>query len=134
MPSRYLIDTDTCVYFLRRREPRVVRRMQAHARHSAISVITLGELEFGRAGSSDPDAVRQSIDLLLDLLQVAPLPAVAAEHYGQIRATLRSRGTPIGNNDLWLASQALAADLILVTNNEKEFRRVPGLRVQNWAR
>ncbi len=134
MPARYLLDTDTCVYFLKRREPRVVRRVQAHARHSAISVITLGELEFGMAGSSDPSAVRQAIDLLAENLEVAPLPVGAAGHYGRIRATLRARGTPIGNNDLWLASQALAADLILVTKSENEFRRVPGLRVENWTR
>jgi tRNA(fMet)-specific endonuclease VapC len=134
MPARYLLDTDTCIYFLRRREPRIVRRLQAHAHHAAISVITLGELEFGRAGSSDPESVREAIDLLTGSFEVAPLPAAAAEPYGRVRAALRARGTPIGQNDLWIAAQALAADLILVTNNEKEFRRVPGLKVQNWAR
>jgi hypothetical protein len=64
MAARYLLDTDTCVYSLERREPRIVRRVQAHAHHAAISVITLSELEFGRAGSSDPGAVREAIDLL----------------------------------------------------------------------
>ena len=65
---------------------------------------------------------------------MAALPAAAAGPYGQIRAALRARGTPIGQNDLWLAAQALATDLVLVTNNEREFRRVPGLKIQNWTR
>jgi tRNA(fMet)-specific endonuclease VapC len=134
MAARYLLDTDTCVYFLKRREPRILRRVQAHAHHAAISVITLGELEFGRAGSSDPGAVRTAIDLLTETFEVAALPAAAAEPYGRVRAALRARGTPIGQNDLWLAAQALAAGLVLVTNNEREFRRVPGLKVQNWTR
>ena len=62
-----------------------------------------------------------------------PLPEKAAEIYGFIRADLESRGEMIGNNDLWIAAHALASGLTLVTNNEKEFRRVPGLKVQNWA-
>lgn len=134
MPVRYLLDTDTCIYVVRRREPRVVRRFAAHARHAAMSVVTLGELEFGAATSSDPGAARAAINLLCEELAVEALPVEAASVYGALRAELRSRGTPIGQNDLWLAAHALAADLVMVTNNESEFRRVPGLKVQNWAR
>jgi tRNA(fMet)-specific endonuclease VapC len=70
---------------------------------------------------------------LLDLLPVLALPETAAEAYGAMRAELQSKGEMIGNNDLWIAAHALAAGLTLVTNNEKEFRRVRGLKVQNWA-
>lgn len=134
MTARYLLDTDTCIYVLRRREPRVVRRFAAHAHHAAISVITLGELEYGAATSSDPAAARAAIELLRETVAVDPLPPDAAGAYGRLRATLRERGTPIGQNDLWLAAHALASDLVMVTNNEREFRRVPGLKVLNWAR
>lgn len=134
MSAKYLLDTDICIYFIRHREPRVVRRVAAHAHHSTISAITLGELQFGRAGSSNPAAVQPAIELLLESFPVAPITADVAEPYGRIRAALRARGTPIGANGLWIAAQALAANLILVTNNEKEFRRVPGLKIQNWAR
>jgi tRNA(fMet)-specific endonuclease VapC len=67
------------------------------------------------------------------LLPALPLPEIAAETYGTIRAELETKGEMIGNNDLWIAAHALAAGLTLITNNEKEFRRVRGLRVQNWA-
>jgi tRNA(fMet)-specific endonuclease VapC len=70
---------------------------------------------------------------LVQLLPALPLPEAAAESYGTIRADLESKGEVIGNNDLWIAAHALASGLTLVTNNEKEFRRVRGLRVQNWA-
>ena len=83
------------------------------------------------------DSQRQlvaAVGAVLETFEVAALPAAAAEPYGRVRAALRTRGTPIGQNDLWLAAQALAADLVLVTNNEREFRRVPGLKIQNWTR
>jgi tRNA(fMet)-specific endonuclease VapC len=70
---------------------------------------------------------------LFQWLPALPLPETAAEAYGNIRAELASKGQMIGNNDLWIAAHALAMGLILVTNNEKEFRRVPGLKMQNWA-
>jgi len=134
MPPKYLLDTDIRIYFIRHREPRLVRRIAAHAHHSVISAITLGGLQFGRAGSSNPAAVQPAIDLLRESFPAAPITAEVAEPYGRIRADLRSRGTPTGANELWIAAQTLAANLILVTNNEKEFRRVPGLKIQNWAR
>jgi tRNA(fMet)-specific endonuclease VapC len=71
---------------------------------------------------------------LLETVQVLPLPLEAARRYGELRAQLQRIGQPIGSNDLWIAAHALADDLTLVTNNEREFQRVPGLRVENWAR
>ena len=70
---------------------------------------------------------------LITLLPALPMPETAAETYGSIRATLEAKGETIGNNDLWIAAHALASNLTLVTNDEREFRRVPGLKVQNWA-
>lgn len=67
------------------------------------------------------------------MIQPSPLPMAAAEHYGDIRATLQKQGLPIGNNDLWLAAHARAEGWTLVTNDAREFARVPGLRVENWV-
>ncbi len=71
---------------------------------------------------------------LMQILPVAPLPGAAGEIYGEVRGELESKGRPIGNNDLWIAAHAMASGLILVTNNEREFRKVKGLKIENWAR
>ena len=70
---------------------------------------------------------------MMQILPLTPLPGTAGAIYGEIRAELEAKGKPIGNNDLWIAAHALAAGLILVTNNEREFRRVKGLKIQNWV-
>ena len=100
----------------------------------AMSVITLGELYFGAEKSHSRAAAQASIERLTASIQVHDLPFDAASHYGQIRASLQSQGQIIGNNALWLAAHARAARMILVTNNEREFNRVPDLRVENWAK
>lgn len=100
----------------------------------AMSVITLGELYFGAEKSHSRSAAQASIERLAASIQVQDLPFDAASHYGQIRARLQSLGQIIGNNDLWLAVHARAAGLILVTNNEREFNRVPDLQVENWVK
>jgi tRNA(fMet)-specific endonuclease VapC len=100
---------------------------------AVLSVITHGEFLYGAAKSAHPPA---ALDRLRELAQFLPpiaLPESAGESYGAIRAELESKGEMIGNNDLWIAAHALAAGLTLVTNNEREFRRVRGLKVQNWA-
>jgi tRNA(fMet)-specific endonuclease VapC len=96
-------------------------------------VITYGELVFGAAKSQQRTAALGRLSELLHWLPALPLPENAGRSYGLIRGDLAERGQMIGNNDLWIASHAVAAELILVTNNEKEFRRVRGLKVQNWA-
>jgi tRNA(fMet)-specific endonuclease VapC len=98
-----------------------------------MSVITLGELRFGAEKSQSRERALASINQLEAVIQVAPLPEAAGEHYGQIRAALQSSGQIIGNNDLWLAAHARSEGWILVTNNEREFVRVEGLQVENWA-
>ncbi|MGH9498013.1 MAG: type II toxin-antitoxin system tRNA(fMet)-specific endonuclease VapC [Terriglobales bacterium] len=134
METRFLLDTNICIYIRQKRPEEVLRRFRSlRAGEAAISVITYGELIFGATKSAQRAAALQQLSELLHWLPALPLPETAGQAYGSIRADLAARGSMIGNNDLWIASHALAAELTLVTNNEKEFRRVPGLKVQNWA-
>lgn len=134
MAARYLLDTNICIYIAKHNPPTVRERFARHrAADLAMSVITLGELRFGAEKSQARERALQVIQTLTDLIQPAPLPQTAANHYGLIRAALQSQGQTIGNNDLWLAAHARAEDWILVTNNEREFARVEGLQVENWV-
>lgn len=131
---RFLLDSDVCIYALERRHPAVAARFERLAAGDAIiSVIAYGELCFGLEKSSQRYDSARNLRALTQIVPVAPLPADAAFEYGAIRAELERAGTPIGSNDLWIAAHARAAGLILVTNNEREFRRVPKLKVQNWT-
>lgn len=134
MATRYLLDSDICIHAVKQRASRLMRRLDANTGRCALSVITYGELCFGRARSARPAETAGNLAALLETVQVLPLPAAAADRYGTLRAQLEQAGRPIGGNDLWIAAHALSAELILVTNNEREFTRVPGLRVENWAK
>ncbi len=134
MAARYLLDSDICVYMLSGRHPNLVRTFDRKLPGQiAVSVIVMGELFAGAEKSRDRLAAKQRIAALASAATVLPLPPEAAEHYGSIRATLERAGTPIGPNDLWIASHAKVEKLILVTNNEREFKRINGLKVENWA-
>jgi tRNA(fMet)-specific endonuclease VapC len=134
MKARYLLDTNICIDIARERPPRVRERFAELAPGEAvISVITWGELRYGAERSARRESVVQSLDEFAGLVPVEPLPKAAGQDYGAIRAALEASGTPIGNNDLWIAAHARAAGLTLVTNNERELRRVPGLEVENWV-
>jgi len=134
MDPRFLLDTNMCIYIRQQRPEQVLRRFRRlRSGEAALSVITYGELLYGAQKSAKRTLALEKLRVLATLLPALPLPETAAESYGIIRARLESLGEMIGNNDLWIASHAIAADLILVTNNEREFRRVPGLRMQNWA-
>jgi tRNA(fMet)-specific endonuclease VapC len=134
MAVRYLLDSDICVYALSGRHPNIVRALDRRLPGQvAVSVIALGELLTGAEKSSDPRAAKQRIAALTSVVDVLPLPPDAAQLYGTIRAELERAGAPIGPNDLWIASHAKAEKLTLVTNNEREFNRVKGLKVVNWA-
>jgi tRNA(fMet)-specific endonuclease VapC len=98
-----------------------------------MSVITLGELRFGAEKSQSRERAMATIQKLESLIPPCALPETAGEHYGQIRAALQGGDATIGNNDLWLAVHARAEGWILVTNNTREFARVPGLQLENWA-
>jgi tRNA(fMet)-specific endonuclease VapC len=132
---RYLLDTDICSYIRRKHPPKVLAHMERlEAGTVGISVITYGELSFGATRSVDAKRSLADLQRFIGIVPVLPLPEAAGDAYGHVRAVLSDRGGLIGPNDLWIAAHALAADLILVTNNEREFRRVGGLKVENWAK
>ena len=129
---RYLLDTNICIYIKNHRPAEVLARFsKLPPGKVAMSAITYGELCFGAEKSSKPKETRQILEHLVALIPVLPLDATASMHYGKIRQSLQASGKPIGNNDLWIAAHALAGKLILVTNNMAEFKRVPGLKVEN---
>jgi tRNA(fMet)-specific endonuclease VapC len=135
--SLYLLDTNTVSYFLRDHSPALSSRLLNTAPEAlAISVITVGELRFGvqRLGvGRRAAALSQRLEQIIESFAILPLPAQAGEHYAATRAHLEANGTPIGGNDLWIAAHALASDMTIITNNLREFQRVPGLRVEDWV-
>lgn len=134
MAPRFLLDTNMCIYIRQKQPKEVLRRFRKlRAGEAGLSVITYGELIYGAEKSAKREAALERLRELITLLPALPMPETAAETHGSIRATLEAKGEMIGNNDLWIAAHALASNLTLVTNNEREFRRVPGLKVQNWA-
>ncbi len=134
MEPRYLLDTNICIYIRQRRPEEVLRRFhKLRPGEAALSVITYGELLYGATKSSQQADALERLRELVHFLPALALPENAAETYGAIRAELELKGEMIGNNALWIAAHALASGFTLVTNHEKEFRRVPGLRIQNWA-
>jgi tRNA(fMet)-specific endonuclease VapC len=135
MNPRFLLDTNICIYIRRRRPPEILRRFRRlEVGEAAISVVTFGELIYGAEKSEQRDAAMRQLEELASLLPVLPLPVDAGRSYGALRAKLETDGRVIGNNDLWIAAHAKVAKLILVTNNEREFQRVSGLEIQNWAK
>ena len=134
MEAQFLLDTNICIYIRRKKPEQVLRRFTSLRQGQAVlSVITFGELIYGAEKSLHrPEALKQ-LQELAELLPVMALPEAAAETYARMRAELERKSTMIGNNDLWISAHAKAAGLALVTNNEREFRRVGGLKIQNWA-
>lgn len=134
MAARFLLDTDICIFIRRRHLPHLQARFDKLADGEAVmSLVTYGELRYGAEKHVNRVAALKTIEELATLITVLPMGPEVSEHYAVLRAELEKSGTVIGNNDLWIAAHALAEGLILVTNNEREFRRVPKLRVQNWA-
>lgn len=134
MQPGYLLDTNICIYIRGRQLPQVMTRFdQLSPGEATISVVTYGELLFGAEKSVNRT---RNMKLIQDLISVIPVRAMTdavAHAYASLRAKLEIKGEMIGNNDLWIAAHAVASGLILVTNNEREYRRVPGLTVENWV-
>ncbi|MCJ2134609.1 type II toxin-antitoxin system VapC family toxin [Methylobacterium sp. J-026] len=138
MTARYMLDTTICIYIRRARPPQVLQRFRALRPHEVVmSPITQGELLFGLEKIRDTpgfDAARRAFADLAQLIPVASLGETTAAQYALFRAKLQKTGSLIGNNDFWIAAHAAALDVILVTNNTREFDRLkPGLKVENWA-
>jgi tRNA(fMet)-specific endonuclease VapC len=131
---RYLLDTNICIYIRKKKPERVSERFhRVGSGEVAISVITYGELLYGANKSAQRARSVATVQEFVSIVPPLPLPENAAEAYGLIRAELEGRGEMVGPNDLWIAAHALASGLTLVTNDEREFRRVRGLKLQNWA-
>ncbi len=129
---RYLLDTDTVIYVIKNRTPGMHEKFVQTAGQLAISAITLAELMFGAENSNQMSRNLAVIDDFCSRLEVLPYADKAAQHYGSIRFVLQKAGKTIGNNDLHIAAHARSEGLILVSNNLREFGRVPGLLLENW--
>lgn len=128
-----MLDTDTCIALIKRRPPGLLQRLQAKTvGEVGISAITLAELRFGVARSQERARNAAALEQFLLPLDIAAFDDDAAETYGQARVQLESRGTPIGPLDTLIAGHALSLDCILVTHNAREFKRVKGLRTEDW--
>lgn len=130
----FLLDTNICIYLIKGRPESVVRELQKHAVGDVgVSTITVAELYVGTAKSQARERSLSALQQFLAPLALADFDSTAAAMYGDVRAYLEKNGTPIGSLDTLIAAHALSLDVTLVTNNEREFRRVPGLQVVNWA-
>ena len=130
----YMLDTDICIYTIKRKPISVVNRLeQLKPGELAMSAITFAELVNGAKKSKYVEANMERLNDLGELIDVRPFDRQAALFYGSVRSSLEKRGEVIGGNDLLIAAHALSLNWTLVTNNEKEFRRIEGLRVENWV-
>ena len=132
--ARYLLDTDTCSYIMKRSSPPVLRRLQTvSVTEVCMSVITKSELLYGVEVSPRRPQDVAALAAFLPYVEVLDFPDHASSHYAEIRADLTKRGVLIGANDLFIAAHARSVGLVLVTNNTAEFGRVRGLAIENWT-
>lgn len=130
----YLLDTDICIYLIKRTYPELNQRVYRAASGSLVlSAVTLAELEYGAAMSQRPAENREALTLFASAFEIVGFDAGDARFFGLIRAALRKSGKPIGPYDLQLAAQCLSRGLTMVTHNAREFLRVPELRVEDWV-
>ena len=131
---RYMLDTNICIYIIKHKPESVYKRLKKiRPEDVCISSITYSELSYGVEKSEQTDRNRLALILMLSNIDILEYDAVAAEEYGDIRARLEKEGTPIGSLDMLIAAHAKASGCTLVTNNQKEFSRVEGLKVENWV-
>ena len=130
---KYMLDTNIVIYVIKRRPIELLEVFNRHAGQMCISSITLAELLHGVEKSAMPDHNLRQIEDFISRLEVLAYGGKAAAHYGEIRANLECKGTPIGVNDLHIAGHARSEGLTLVSNNLREFERVDALRLVNWA-
>ena len=133
---RYMLDTDVCSYLMRRQDRRLLATMQTRVRsgaHLSISAITYAELRLGAERSSDPVKHHAIVGSLCERLSgIRAWDAEAADVYARVQSALLRAGTPIGNNDAMIGAHALSVGYVLVTNNDRHFRNIEGLDIENW--
>lgn len=131
---KYLLDTNICIYTIKKRPPQAYKRLGEQTLGDVgVSTITCCELEYGVAHSSDPQRNRMALHEFLAPLEVLDFTSEVAQIYGGVRTILTRAGTPIGPLDLMIAAHALYLNVTLVTNNVREFSRVPHLKIENWV-
>jgi len=132
---KYMLDTSTCVELIRRQPVKLVKRMSNHsAADFTLSAITVAELQFGVEYSSQAARERSALDKFLTSFLILDFDYDATLAYGKLRAALQAAGTPIGSLDMFIAGHAVSRKLILITHNLKEFKRVPGLKAEDWTK
>ena len=130
----YMLDTNICIYIIKQQPKRVMEKFESLSVGSvAMSLVTLGELEYGALRSSNSKKAMGILEELVNYIPVLPMAESVAKEYADIRADLAAKGTPIGNNDMWIAAHARDLGCTLITNNIKEFVRVSDLQVDNWV-
>lgn len=129
---KFMLDTNIAIYVIKRKPGNLLTVFNRHAGRMSISSITLAELLHGVEKSQQPERNLNQVEDFVSRLEVLDYGVRAAAQYGDIRSDLERRGTPIGVNDLHIAAHARSEGLTLVTNNEREFERIDGLRIENW--
>jgi len=129
----YMLDTNICIYVMKTYPPAILKQFNALAEQLCISSITLGELHYGAEKSARRAENLTAIEHFTARLEVLPFGEKAAAHYGQLRAELERAGTQCGIHDMQIGGHARSEGLIVVTNNRREFLRMPGLRTDNWV-
>jgi tRNA(fMet)-specific endonuclease VapC len=130
-----MLDTNICIYIIKRKPPHVLDRFKkTEISQITISSITLSELLYGVSKSFRPEQNLMALTQFVAPIEILPYGGEAAQYYGNLRAHLEKQGVPIGSLDMLIAAHALSISGTLITNNEKEFNRVPNLNIENWVR
>ena len=131
----FMLDTDICIYIIKRKPAGVLKRLESlQPGQLAMSSITFAELMNGAKKSRHVEANLEKLNALGELIDIRPFDKQAAVSYGDVRSRLEKKGETIGGNDLLIAAHALSLNWTLVTNNDREFSRVEGLKMENWAK
>ncbi|TXH75439.1 MAG: type II toxin-antitoxin system VapC family toxin [Thiothrix sp.] len=134
MDVKYLLDTNICIYIFKQQPPEVIQRFrQLKVGEVGISAITYAELYFGALKHPQSVKYQEILTLNIEPFEILYPNKLAYEHYADIRLSLMRAGKPIGTNDLWIAGHARSLGVTLVTNNLREFERVPNLKLENWV-
>lgn len=132
---KYMLDTNICIYIIKEKPASVIERLQkTKISDVCISSITLSELEYGIERSQRTEQNKIALTEFVAPIEVVAYNDLAAARYGKIRASLEKKGQILGSLDMLIAAHALSLDLTVATNNDREFKRVPGLKVENWVR
>jgi len=130
----YMLDTNICIYIIKQQPKSVLEKFESLSVGSvAMSLVTLGELEYGALRSNNSEKAMGILEELVNYIPVPPMSESVAKEYADIRADLAAKGTQIGNNDIWIAAHARDLGCTLITNNLKEFARVSDLQIDNWV-